>query len=37
MSCWKGQRRISAGDSLPVGTRAEGCHLFASDGLRLNS
>jgi multiple sugar transport system ATP-binding protein len=33
----EGQRRISAGDSLPVGTRAEGCHLFASDGLRLNS
>jgi multiple sugar transport system ATP-binding protein len=33
----EGQRRISAGDNLPVGARAEGCHLFASDGLRLNS
>jgi len=33
----EGQRRISAGDSLPVGAMAEGCHLFADDGLRLNS
>ena len=33
----EGQRRISAGDSLPVGVMAEGCHLFADDGLRLNS
>jgi multiple sugar transport system ATP-binding protein len=33
----EGQRRISAGDSLPVGARAEGCHLFSNDGLRLNS
>ena len=33
----EGQRRINAGDSLPVGAMAAGCHLFASDGLRLNS
>ncbi|MCV9936842.1 sn-glycerol-3-phosphate ABC transporter ATP-binding protein UgpC [Boseaceae bacterium BT-24-1] len=33
----EGQRRISAGDSLPVGAMAGGCHLFGSDGLRLNS
>ncbi|MCP4561718.1 MAG: sn-glycerol-3-phosphate ABC transporter ATP-binding protein UgpC [Bosea sp.] len=33
----EGQRRINAGDSLPVGAMAEGCHLFADDGLRLNS
>ena len=33
----EGQRRINAGDSLPVGAMAASCHLFASDGLRLNS
>ncbi|CAN7373339.1 sn-glycerol-3-phosphate ABC transporter ATP-binding protein UgpC [Bosea sp. LjRoot90] len=33
----EGQRRISAGDSLPIGTMAGGCHLFGNDGLRLNS
>jgi len=33
----EGQRRISAGDSLPVGAMAGGCHLFGSDELRLNS